>query len=255
VAAETEALGSYFPLPIGLIVPINAFLIRGEQPILVDTGIMGLKDAFMRDLRSLISIHDLKWVWLTHADPDHTGSIREILAEAPEARLVTTFLGMAKLQLLQVPVDRVYLLNPGQTLNAGDRQLLAVRPPVFDAPETTWFFDMKTRSLFSADCFGALLKKPADTAKEVEASELRAGVVTWATVDAPWLSIVDEHKFNDSLDTVRKLNPEVIVSSHLPPAVNMTEVLLEHLASARSAPPFIGPDQAAFQQLLAGQPG
>ena len=257
VAPDTEALVSYFPLPGYGILPINAFLIRGEQPILVDTGLASLSDTFMQNLRSLIPLEDLRWLWLTHTDADHTGSIRQILSEAPNARLVTTFLGLGKLglQQIQVPMERVYLLNPGQSLDMGDRSLTAVKPPTFDAPETTGFYDTKTRVLFIADCFGALMKEPAESAADIAPSDLRDGLVTWATVDAPWLHIVDEGKFNESLDVIRRLEPEVILSSHLPLAADMTETLLKHLASARSAPPFVGPDQAALEQMLAGASG
>jgi hypothetical protein len=66
---------------------------------------------------------------------------------------------------------------------------------------------------------------------------------------------IDEGKFSKSLDVVRRLEPEVILSSHLPPAADMTETLLKHLASAASAPPFVGPDQAALEQMLAGDSG
>ena len=148
----------------------------------MDTGLASLNDAFMQNLRSLIPLEDLRWLWLTHTDADHTGSIRQILNEAPNARLVTTFLGMGKLglQQIQVPMDRVYLLNPGQSLDLGDRSLTAVKPPTFDAPETTGFYDTKTKVLFIADCFGALMKEPAESAADIAPSDLHDGLVEQA---------------------------------------------------------------------------
>jgi glyoxylase-like metal-dependent hydrolase (beta-lactamase superfamily II) len=214
-----------------------------------------MRDDFMEKLRGMIALEDLRWLWLTHTDADHTGSFKQVLAEAPKARVVTTFLGMGKLNLQQLPVDRVYLLNPGQSLDVGDRQLLAVKPPSFDAPETTGFLDTKTKALFSADCFGALMKEPAENASEIASADLREGLVTWATVDAPWLHLLDEDRFGESLAVVRDLEPSVILSSHMPPATGMTETLLTHLASARSAPSFVGPDQAALEQMLSGESG
>ncbi len=252
VAPDTEAIISYAPIPGYGILPVNAFLINGEQPILVDTGLASLSDAFMQNLRSLIPLEDIRWLWLTHTDADHVGSIRQILSEASNARLVTTFLGIGKLglQQIQAPMERVYLLNPGQSLDVGDRSLTAVKPPTFDAPETTGFYDTKTQVLFSADCFGALMKEPAYSASDIAPSDLRDNLTTWATIDAPWLHVVDEAKFGKSLDVVRKFDPKVILSSHLPPATGMTEILLEHLASVYSAPPFVGPDQAALEQMM-----
>ena len=71
-----------------------------------------------------------------------------------------------------MPPERVHLLNPGQRLSVGDRDLLAVRPPTFDAPETTGVFDTRSRALFTADCFGALLAEPAERVRDLLAAEL-----------------------------------------------------------------------------------
>jgi hypothetical protein len=45
--------------------------------------------------------------------------------------------------------------------------------------------------------------------------------------------------------------PTAIFSSHLPPAVGMNDALLDALAAARSAPAFVGPDQAAMAGAVA----
>ena len=196
VAADTTSLVSYFPIPFYGILPVNAFLLRAAQPVLVDTGLSALRDPFMNHLRSTIDLKDLRWLWLTHTDADHMGNLLPILAEAPNVRVVTTFLGMGKMMLQQLPLDRVYLLNPGQELDVGDRKLLCVKPPSFDAPETTGFIDTRTRVFFSADCFGALMKEPAETAADIAPDDLREGVVTWTTIDAPWLEMADKGQWN-----------------------------------------------------------
>jgi hypothetical protein len=49
---------------------------------------------------------------------------------------------------------------------------------------------------------------------------------------------------------VRELGPRFILSSHAAPAFEMTQVLLDQLVIARTAPPFIGPDQEALTRML-----
>lgn len=250
-ATETDALVSYFPLPGYGVLPVNAFVLRAAEPMLVDTGLAALRQDFMESLRSAIDPEDLRWIWLTHTDADHVGNLREVLAEAPKARVVTTFLGMGKMNLLGLPLDRTYLLNPGQHLDLGDRHIRALRPPTYDAPETTALFDEKTRILFSADAFGALMQQPAENAADIGANELRDGARTWATVDAPWLSMIDEAKLRASLAAIRGLEPELILSAHLPPAEGrMTELLCDQILAAREAPAFEGPDQAALERMM-----
>jgi flavorubredoxin len=251
VTTDSYALVSYYPLPGAGILPINSFLIRGEQPVLVDTGVAALREDFLRNLRSLIDPRDLRWIWLTHIDADHVGNLLPVLQEAPSATIVTTFLGLGKLGLLQIQPERLYLLNPGQTLDIGDRKLKAVRPPTFDAPETTGFVDMRTGALFTSDCFGALMQKTAETAESIPVSDLKDGLTRWAVVDAPWLHHVDSQLFGAALSEYKRLSPSMILSSHLPPATSMLDILCEHLFDARTAPPFTGPDQSAFQQMMA----
>jgi glyoxylase-like metal-dependent hydrolase (beta-lactamase superfamily II) len=248
----TTVLRSWTPIPGLGVLPVNAFLIKAPEPVLIDTGLAALHSDFMEHLQELVDLRDLSWIWLTHTDADHVGNLAAVLAEAPKARVVTTFLGMGKLGLLGLPVERCFLLNPGQRLAVGDRELLAVTPPSFDAPETTGLFDAHSGYLYSADCFGALLDRPYDVAADVPADALEAGLVTWAGVDAPWLRLVDERLFDRVTADIRSLRPRAVLGSHLPPAVDMLDTLLGHLRAARGAPAFTGPDQAALEQMMAG---
>lgn len=251
VAPDIYVLSSYVPLPGLGVLPVNAFFVRAEQPVLIDTGLSGTRDAFMRHLAELIELDELKWIWLTHADPDHIGAINLLLERAPNARVVTTYLGMGKMGLFNpLPPERVYLLNPGQELDLGDRKLFALRPPTFDAPETTAAFDPKNHALFAADCFGTLMKAPVQVAAELSSDELREGMVTWASVDSPWLEHIDKGAFEASVNALEQLGPKYVFSGHLPPAEDLTDKLASHLRSARGVAPFVGPDQAAMEALM-----
>lgn len=251
-APDIDVLPSYFPIPGMGILPINAFVLRAAEPILVDTGMGVLGEEFLPQLSSVIGPEELRWLWLTHADLDHIGCLHQLFDEAPNLRLITTFLSVGKMSLFRPPpLDRVYLLNPGQSLDVGDRMLTAVRPATYDAPETTGFYDPKSRAFFSADSFGALMSKPVENAADIAPGDLREGMVTWTTVDSPWLHSIDLNKFHDTLNRVRDMAPEVILSSHLPAARGMTDTLLSHLAVAPTASPFIGFDQSAFEAMLA----
>ncbi len=247
VAPDTESLGAYLPVAGFGVLPVNAYLIRAAEPVLVDTGLGGLREGFLRALRSAIDPGDIRWIWITHMDPDPIGNLEAVLAEAPEARVVTTYVGMAKMGLHGLPVERAWLLNPGQRLDAGDRQLHALAPPTFDAPETTGLYDARSRTLLSSDCFGALLDAPAETAMDIESARLREGGVTSATIDAPWLHMIDRARFDERLEGVRKIGTETVLSSHLPPAVGMADTLLDHLADACTAPGFVGPNQTGLE--------
>ncbi|HSH40721.1 MAG TPA: MBL fold metallo-hydrolase [Arenicellales bacterium] len=253
VAADIDLLGAWMPVPGFGVLPVNAYVIHGREPVLVDTGLAALRQEFLAALSEALDPSTLRWIWITHMDADHVGNLQAVLDIAPNARVVTTYLGMGKMGLLGLPVERAWLLNPGQVLEAGTRRLEAVVPPSFDAPETTAIHDGSSGALFSADCFGALMTGPVEDAAAIPAHALRDGMVSWASVDAPWLSLVADSSMNAVLDRVRSLAPDIVLGSHLPPARGITDTLLRHLDAARSAPRFEEPDQAALERMMAGQ--
>ena len=256
VTNDIDILPSYFPIPGFGILPVNAFLIRSKEPVLVDTGVGLEREAFMTELEKCIDPAEVKWLWLTHPDPDHIGSLQEMFRRAPNMKLATNFLSVGILSIFtEVPMDRVFLLNPGESLDVGDRTLTAVKPPTFDNPATMGFFDSKSKVLFSSDCFGALMSDPADHAGDIHAEALHQGQVAWTTVDSPWLHKVDEGKFAAELNVIRQMEPDVVLSSHLPPATSMTDTLLQALVDASQAEPFVGPNQAALEAMLAQMTG
>ena len=135
VGADVAVLADDLEVPgIGHLA-INPFVVQASEPVVVDTGLSLPGRGFLDALGSVVDPPDVEWIWLTHSDRDDTGVRFELLDDAPRARVVTTFLGVGIMSThLPLPMDRVYLLNPGQSLDVGDRVLTAFRPPLLDSP-------------------------------------------------------------------------------------------------------------------------
>ena len=252
IMPDIHVLPSFIPIPGLGTLPVNAFVILAEEPVLVDTGVGVESEAFLKALQSVIPTGDLKWVWLTHDDSDHTGSIERILELAPRAQVLTHPLGALRMSLgWPFPLDRVHAFGPGESISVGDRKLTAVKPPLFDNPVTIGIYDDKSRAFFSADCFGAILPGPSNDAAAFPEPVLTGGMTVWSTFDSSWVHLVHEDKYAKVLEGIRGLAPSVILSSHLPPARGLTDRLLKVLASLPAAEPFVAPNQAAFGQIVA----
>lgn len=249
---DIEVLPSFFPISGAGFLAVNAFVIKAAEPVLVDTG-MGIEsEDFMKALESVIDPQDLRWVWLTHDDADHTGNLQKVLEAAPKARLAANALAVMRMSTAwALPMNRVTWLNPGDSISAGDRKLTAVRPPLFDNPTTIAIYDDRSEVFFSADCFGAIIPSPAPKADDVPEAELAQGMIGWASADSPWVHIVEPKGFGQSLDRIGRMAPKNIFSAHLPLAYGKTKQFLELLASVPTSPPFVAPDQAALEQILA----
>lgn len=255
ILPDVHVLSSYVPLPTIGLLPVNAYLVKGRQPYLVDTGVFSEARAMVSAVEEVMDPVDLRWIYLTHVDPDHIGALLPLLDRAPEARIVTTFLGMGKLGLLYaLPPQRFYLLNPGEHLDLGDRRLTPMRPPIFDAPETLAMHDDSLDVLFSSDCFGGPVEAPIRRANELPSEGLEKAQLLWASVDSPWVFGVRRDSFQEAIDRFAEIEPEWVLSTHLPPAHRMMETLCRNLARAPEGEPFLGPNQAQLEQLFARMP-
>ncbi len=256
LGGDVSVLNDQLPVPgIGFL-PVNAFVLHAAEPVVVDTGLSLPGRGFMDALGSVVDPADVRWIWLTHPDRDHTGALFELLDAAPRARLVTTFLSAGIMSTERpVPLDRLYLLNPGQSLHVGDRTLTAFRPPLFDSPATVGFYDDRSQACFSSDCFGAPMPSAelagCSDVGEVPTDQLRSGQLLWATVDSPWVHTTEAAGYLRTVQPIRAMDPAVILSTHLPPAAGRTSEFLEMLAAAPQADPFVGPDQHALEEMLA----
>jgi Metallo-beta-lactamase superfamily len=235
--------------------PVNAFVLHAQQPVVVDTGLSLPDRNFVAALRTVIDPVEVRWIWLTHPDRDHTGGLFDLLEAAPHARIITTFLGVGIMSTERpLPLDRVYLLNPGQAIDVGDRTLHAFRPPLFDNPATVGFHDEKSRISFTSDCFGAALPTTelagATDIREMPASDLRAAQLMWAAVDSPWVHAANSDRYMATVRDLKAVNPVTIFSTHLPPARGLGDQLYDMLAAAPGCNPFVGPDQHALEMML-----
>lgn len=254
--SDIVVLPSHFPVPGMGLLPINAFVIKGTEPVLVDTGIGKDSEEFISTLESVIDPRDLRWIWITHDDADHTGNIQKILNVATNARLVANAIAILRMSTAwQVPMDRVYWLNPEESISAGDHKLTAVRPILFDNPSTIGIYDHKLGTLFSVDSFGAFLSAPVQDADNIKGSDLTKGMTIWTKADNPWIHMLEPNKFSQRFDNIRQMNPKLILSSHLPPARRKTEQFLETLADIPASEPWVAPNQAALEQILAQMRG
>ena len=257
VGNDVTVLNDHLEIPGMGHLPINAFVLHAREPVVVDTGV-GLPDRdFLSDLGRVIDPTDVRWIWLTHPDRDHTGGLFDLLDAAPNAKLVTTFLAVGIMSTERpLPLNRVHLLNPGQQLDVGDRTLTAFRPPLFDSPATVGFYDDRSRTCFSSDCFGGPMPTPDFAAcsdvSDLPADQLLAAQLLWAAVDSPWIHNVSGTGYTESVLALQAFGADTTLSTHLPPALGLQRTLFDMLHAAPRATPFVGPDQQALEHMLAG---
>lgn len=246
-----SALPAWLPVPGMGALAVNAFVLKGAESMLVDTGLAALREPFLTALGGEIDLGDLRWIWLSHTDADHTGNLAAVLERAPRAKVVTTFLGAGKLALAGFDTSRVHLIEEGTEMKIGGHRLVALRPPYYDAPESLGFLDLREQALFAVDSFGALLPRPIEALGDLGHDALAAGLATWSAIDAPWLAVADRGYLDRALRSLADLEPALILSGHLPPArANEVEDLVALARDTLVREPIAAPAPAVLEKLL-----
>jgi flavorubredoxin len=234
-----------------MLVPINSMLIRGAEPVVVDTGLAELRDEFFPTLFSLVEPDDIRWVFISHDDPDHTGNLNELMRLAPNATVVVNWFMRERMsQTLEVSPLRQRWVADGEILDAGDRKLLAIRPPVYDSPTTRGLFDPTTGVYWSSDAFAAPMLTPVNDVADLDPQFWTESLTMFSQALSPWIHLADDARFQATVDRIEALGASTIAGCHTP-VVRRGHVdgALGATRVAPTAPAAPLPDQAVLDQI------
>lgn len=134
----------------------NTYLVKGsDKTALIDTIHKDFTDDLSGKINQLLGGHAIDFVVMNHAEPDHAGSIMDILNKC-DAKLLTTRKGAELAQVYyEVPDDRIRIVADGETVDLGGKTLTFIHAPFIHWPETMMTWLAEDGILFSCDFFSA----------------------------------------------------------------------------------------------------
>ncbi len=237
-------------------VALNSMVIRGREPVVVDTGMPEHSEQFLADVFSLVEPEDVRWVFISHDDVDHTGALNELMALCPHATAVLNWFMVERMGAsLAVPPTRWRWVGDGESFAAGDRVLHAVRPPVYDAPTTRGLFDPTTGVYWASDGFSTPMLTPVTTVETLEPGFWADGMKMFSQYVAPWLPLTDDAAYQQTVARVEALGVEVIAGCHTPAITGPCVArAMEITRQSRAAVVPPQPDQAVLDEIQRGLP-
>ena len=239
-----------------VMVPLNSMVIKAAEPIVVDTGIGENRDQYLEDVFSIVEPEDIKWVFISHDDVDHTGNLNALMDAAPNATAIVNWFMWERMgDTLAVPLSRQRWIRDGESFTAGDRTLYAVRPPVFDSPTTRGLFDSKTGVYWASDSFAAPMLDLTTNVDTIDPAFWHDGMAMFHQYVSPWYALLDDRKFQQTVNRVESLGVTHIAGCHTP-----------HIGSSHVAQAFrqirtfaevtvpIEPGQEVLDQMLGAVP-
>ena len=202
---DSRLFDALIPLPDGT--SYNAYLIKGsEKTVLIDT----VESPLFHELEAqLQDVPKLDYVISLHAEQDHSGSIPQVLARYPEAKLITSTKAKSLLMdIMPIAEESIITVNDGETLSLGDKTLEFIYTPWVHWPETMVAYLKEDKILFSCDFFGAHIAS-TDLFVTDEARVYEAAKRYYAEVMMPFRKIIRKN-----LDKISALDLDFIAPSH-----------------------------------------
>ena len=234
-----------------VIVPLNSLVIRGKEPVVVDTGFADSREEFLADVFSVVEPEDIRWVYISHDDVDHTGNLNALMEAAPNATAIINWFMTERMGgTLEVSPLRQRWVGDGEVVDVGDRKLLTIRPPIFDSPTTRGLFDTTTGVYWSSDSFATPMETVVRSVTEIDAGYWSEGMPLFNRWVSPWLELVDDAKFQKTVDRIEQLQASVIAGCHTP-AIPRSHVAAALEATRRSPQATVlpQPDQEVLDQI------
>jgi len=141
----------------------------------------------------------------------------------------------------------------GESFDVGDRTLHALRPPVYDSPTTRGLFDPTTQVFWAVDTFATPLPDPYAAIADLDQDFWANGLALFALgAVSPWLSMVDETKYNAFVDRTQSLDIATIASCHSPVIEgHYIEKAFNRIRQLPSLDALVLPDQSVLDQIIA----
>jgi flavorubredoxin len=204
---DRRLFDALIPLPDGT--SYNAYLVRGSDKVaLIDTVDPTMTGVLMGYLETVPTID---YVIANHAEQDHSGSLPQVLAKYPGAKLVTTPKCKDLLvAMLLIPEDRFVTVNDGETLSLGGKTLEFIYAPWVHWPETMLTYLREDRILFPCDLFGSHLAT-TDMYVSNEGQVYEAAKRYYAEIMMPFRTNIEKH-----LERLNSYKIDIIAPSHGP---------------------------------------
>lgn len=132
----------------------NAYLILDEKITLIDTVKHYLFDEMLERISAVADPSKIDYVISNHVEMDHSGGLPRILEIAKNACVVTSPKGEKGLRSHYKKDWDFKVVESGESLNIGSRELQFVHTPMIHWPDNMVSYLVKEKILFSNDAFG-----------------------------------------------------------------------------------------------------
>ena len=152
---EFKRFENFWPIPNGT--SYNFYVVRGGEDVaLIDGTDSRVSSSFWGALHKIVNVEKIKYVITQHVEPDHSGTLAEVLERVPDAVLLGTKQAIQiGEKLAGFPIERSREVSDGMEITLGDKTLKFISTPFVHWPDTMMTLLQEDRILFTCDMFGS----------------------------------------------------------------------------------------------------
>ena len=142
----------------------NSYLILDDKVALMDSVDKRGTEEWLANVERELSGRKIDYIVISHMEPDHSGSLADILDRYPEATVVgnaKTFAFMGQFSDREFTNQKLEV-KEGDELSLGSHTLKFIMAPMVHWPEVMMTYESSEKLLFSADAFGKFGTTDAD---------------------------------------------------------------------------------------------
>ena len=151
---KTDLFESQFPIPNGI--SYNSYLINDEKIAVMDSVDIGFADQWISNIEKVIGNRSPDYLVIQHMEPDHSSSILHFLKRYPSATIVASDKAFRMMNGFFASdfAEKRIVVGEGDCLDLGEHKLRFISAPMVHWPEVIMTYEVKSKTLFSADAFG-----------------------------------------------------------------------------------------------------
>ncbi len=112
----------------------NSYFINAEKKTIVEVAKEKFSEIYLHKLRSVTDPGQIEYIILNHTEPDHSGSLKLLLNEAPSATVVGSGNAIRYLEDIVNTPFKSLVVKDGDTLDLGNKTLSFFLHPIFIGP-------------------------------------------------------------------------------------------------------------------------
>ena len=188
----------------------NAFLVNGDEPILVDTVKAPFTAELLEKVSSLTDLNKIRHLVVNHIEPDHSGAFPEVIKHLPNATIYASEIAKSGLHRYYEFDRDIQVVRSGETRDLGGHPFLFVETPMAHWPDSMISYMPESKILFSSDIFGQLIATSERFDTEIDPPYDDAALY-YANIILPF-----NHVVLKTLELIPKYNlaPEFVLPDH-----------------------------------------